>query len=87
MSSFSVRKLSFQLQSGRVPGGLGPVDFREESIICDEQERRGCVMSKGMGKRKGSVLPADGLQQTEAQNMQIRARNYASVLYFLRAVC
>ena len=43
-------------------------------------------MSKGMGNRKGSVLPADGLQREDDQESHQRAENCASALYIPRVI-
>ena len=43
-------------------------------------------MSGRMEKRKGSILPADGLQREENQKSHQRAGNYASALYILRVI-
>ncbi len=41
-------------------------------------------MSRRMEKRKGSVLPADGLQREENPKSHRRAGNCASALYIPR---
>ena len=43
-------------------------------------------MSRRMEKRKGSVLPADGLQREDDQKSHQRAENYASALYIPRVI-
>ena len=43
-------------------------------------------MSGKMEKRKGSVLPADGLQREDEQESHQRAGNYASALYIPRVI-
>jgi len=43
-------------------------------------------MSRRMEKRKGSILPADGLQRGEEQKFRQRAGNYASALYIPRVI-